>query len=225
MSFSIVLPLYNEADNISNVYLEICEILDGNFEVIIVNDGSTDYSLKKINIIKENNDNVIIESLPENLGQSKALLTGIKLANNEKVVIMDSDGQYNPKDIPILLGHLSDKNRLVSGKRDNRKDSFLYRMASHYGNSIIAWFFKLPKFDLGCGLKAGYKKDFLKLPYFKNNHRYYQILYHFKGYKTKTIEIDHRPRVTGKSKYSLLKIFNIIPRIIWLKIKKPGAIK
>lgn len=225
MSYSIVLPLYNEASNISHVYQELCEVLEDSFELIFVNDGSTDNSFKELNKIDKTNENVVVEHFSENLGQSKAIIEGIKLASHEVIVIMDSDGQYNPNDIPQLLKNLSPEHRLISGKRDNRKDSYLYRTASYYGNSLIAWFFNLPKFDLGCGLKVAYKKDFLSLPYFRNCHRYYPILYHFKGMKTKTIEIDHRPRLEGESKYSLMKILNIIPRIVWLKFKKPGTKK
>lgn len=221
MSFSVVLPVCNEQEYIAKVYNELDEILTGNYELIFVDDGSSDSSLTELQKIKAADKKVLLKALGVNKGQSWATFEGIKLAKYDKIVIMDSDGQYDPRDIQKLLNELTETTSLVSGKRDNRKDSFLYRTASHFGNKWISSLFGLPKFDLGCGLKVAYKDDLLKLPYFKHIHRYYQIIYHFSGLKVKSIEINHRERVKGKSKYSLMKIFNIIPRIIWLKIKKP----
>lgn len=225
MPFSIILPVYNEAINIKHVYSELATVLKEKFEIVFVNDGSSDNTQEVLNQIKQWDSRVKIVQLFKNKGQSLATLAGVKNAANNIVVIMDSDGQYDPRDIPRLLNELKGDIRLVSGKRDNRKDSFLYRTASYYGNKWISAFLDLPKFDLGCGLKVAYKEDLIRLPDFKNTHRYYQIIYNNSGLQVKSLKINHRERYAGKSKYSLLKVFVIIPKIFWLKIKKPVLMK
>lgn len=221
MSFSLVMPVYNEINSLQGLYDEICQVLNGDFELVFVDDGSTDGSYEFLLSLAEKDSKVRCLNLNSNHGQSWAIQEGIKVASKNKIVIMDSDSQYDPQDIPVLLSKLNSDVRLVSGKRDNRKDPFFYRKASSIGNYWIALFLGIPQFDLGCGLKAGYKRELIKLPYFRHIHRYYQIVYYYSGFNVLSVDIHHRPRKQGESKYSLMKIFNIIPRIVWLRVKKP----
>ena len=219
---SVVIPIYNEAENINWLFKELYSSLKRNFaefEIIFVDDGSSDNSLSEIQSISSQYSEVKQVALKVNQGQSKSMLKGIAFSSYNVVAMMDGDGQYDPEDIPRLFNKLNPPYRLISGKRDNRKDSFLYRGSSFIGNYVIAWFFGLKKFDLGCGLKIGYKEDLERIPYFKHVHRYFQIIYIHSGLQVADIEINHRERIKGSSKYSILKVFNILPRLLWLKLK------
>lgn len=227
--FSVVIPFYNEEENVYSVCKEIQTVLEKDkidFELICVNDSSKDNTAIELRKVKSILDNRLqIVDLQENMGQSFALFEGIKRAKNEIVVMIDGDGQYDPKDIEKLILLLKGSVRLVSGVRDNRNDPFFYKLASKFGNKIIARFFNMQQFDLGCGLKIAYKSDLLKIRYFRHMHRYFQIIYSLSDLQIDQAIINHRPRLKGKSKYSLLKIFNIIPRIIWLKYNKDRILK
>ena len=223
-SVSIVVPVFNEEEAVKNVDAMLRAALHGqfeSFEVIYVNDASTDDTRICLDNLKDKDSTIKVIHLVENRGQSNALLEGVKEAQFEIIVMMDGDEQYDPKDIPKLCILLQGNIRLVSGSRDNRKDSFLYRSFSFVGNTMIALMFGMEKFDLGCGLKVAYKKDLLAMPYFKYVHRYFQIIYFNSFLGIAQMEINHKPRLTGKSKYSIWKVLNIIPRLFWLKIYKP----
>ena len=153
----------------------------------------------------------------KNLGQSLSILNGIKSSSFETVVTLDGDGQNNPIDIPILLNkYLSDKEiKLVGGIRLNRKDSIIKRYSSIIANSIRKFILVDDCSDTGCSLKVFDKKIFLSFPFFDGIHRFLPAL--FKGYEKKTfyIEISHRPRLYGVSKYGIFgRLFKGIVDII-----------
>lgn len=218
---SVIIPVFNEEDAILSVLLELDDVLKRDFleyEILLVDDGSFDGTLSLVRGLENELPYLRIISLDKNKGQSWALLAGIKEAKYGVCVIMDGDGQYFPDDIKKICSTLEGNIRLVSGKRDNRKDSFLYRTASLVGNRLISILFETKQFDLGCGLKVGYREDLLRLPYFKHIHRYFQIIYIQSGLAVSDMDIGHRERRLGRSKYTLMKIFNILPRLLWLKI-------
>lgn len=221
---TVVIPVYNEENCIVNVLEELNDVLSKQFdlyEIIVIDDKSTDSTAQLLQSQGNINNRLRIIYQNENRGQSYCLIQGIKNASYERIVMMDGDGQYDPNDITLLYQLLlkSDTD-LISGKRNNRKDNFLYRKASKIGNRLISFLLGAKIEDLGCGLKIGYKVHLEKLPYFKYIHRYFQIIYFNSGLKYKEVKINHRPRIGGVSKYSLLKIFNIIPRLLWLKITR-----
>jgi dolichol-phosphate mannosyltransferase len=223
LPISVVIPVYNEEKCICFVFEELSHILKTNFrqyEIIFADDYSNDGTLKILRSISEQNPNVKVVSLEERHGQSWAIFAGIRSASYERVAIMDGDGQYNPHDILVLNEHLEGNVKLVSGKRDNRKDNYLYRTLSKIGNKAISGFLGVRMGDLGCGLKIGNKKQLLSIPYFKYVHRYFQVIYYYSGVEYKEIRIDHRTRADGNSKYSILKVFNILPRVLWLRTFK-----
>lgn len=220
---SIVIPIYNEAENIRNVIEELlreAEKIFVAYEVVIIDDGSTDDSPGILEELILENRKVSFYRLSKNQGQSAATFYGIQKAQFERVLIMDGDGQYDPKDMLHLSEKLIGGVRLVSGKRDNRKDSFLYRSFSFIGNRFIAWLFSMETFDLGCGMKVAYKSDLLSLPVFRHIHRYLQIIYFQNNLTIAQVDINHRERGKGESKYSILKVFNILPRLLVLRLNK-----
>ena len=215
MKFSIIIPLYNEELNIFVLVEEILLFLkqyENQFEIILVNDGSTDKTnhildklkYKYFNIIKIINNN-------DNLGQSKSLAIGIKEASNNIIVTLDGDGQNNPKDIPMLLEKYTSNNDifLVGGLRKNRKDSIGKKISSKIANYIRMNVLKDNCPDTGCSLKIFDKKMFLKFPFFDGIHRFLPALFKGFGAKTSYVDVDHRKRYKGNSKYGTLS------RLLW----------
>ena len=202
-SFSIVIPIYNESNNIKILLKEIYFILKDNFlfEVIIVNDGSNDES-KEI-IEKLNYENLVLINNDKNLGQSKSLWIGIKNSRYETIVTIDGDLQNDPKDIPMLIDYYKQNNDidLVGGIRTKRKDNLIKMISSKIANTLRSFIFKDGCIDTGCSLKVFNKKVFLNFPYFNGIHRFLPSLY--TGYNKKTffLNVNHRARIAGVSKY------------------------
>ena len=219
-SFSIIVPLYNESNNINKLVTEIYDSLKeyNNFELIFVNDGSEDNTSEVLEKIKINFPIKIIEN-KSNLGQSFSIWTGIKNSNHKTVITLDGDGQNNPYDIPKLLKiYFSKKFSLVGGIRKKRKDSLLKIISSKTANKIRSTILKDNCIDTGCSLKIFDKDIFLSFPFFDGLHRFLPAL--FKGYGMNTffIEVDHRPRISGISKYGTLdRLYKGIIDIIRVK--------
>jgi len=207
MYFSLVIPVYNEQENIITLLTEIVNTLPFdkfNYEIVIVNDASTDNSLKEIEIFsKKFTSNFKILNNKKNLGQSKSLHKGISLSQYDTIVSIDGDGQNNPTDIPKLLNIYKSMPDvyLLGGLRLKRKDSLVKRISSKIANKIRSYILKDDCIDTGCSLKVFDKSIFLNLPYFNGIHRFLPAL--FKGFQKKTyfVEVDHRPRNFGNSKY------------------------
>jgi len=205
--FSIVIPLFNEELNLDLLVGEIflhLEIYNNQYEIILVNDGSTDQTKSRIKYLKEKSPNIIrsIENI-KNIGQSYSLIEGISFSKFATIVVIDGDGQNNPKDIPILLKkYFSDENLfLVGGIRHKRKDSFVKIFSSKLANIVRNFLLKDNCSDTGCSLKVFNKDIFLKFPTFNGIHRFLPALFTGYGVKTFFIKVDHRHRVYGYSKY------------------------
>ena len=228
--FSIVIPLYNEAQNINELLREIKQqnFPYKNFEIILVDDCSIDDTIK---VIKENNDlsNIQIIKNNENRGQSYSILKGIKKSSYDIIVTIDGDGQNNPRDILKLLKiYLSDKEiKLVGGIRSNRKDKILKIISSKIANFIRSKIFNDDCKDTGCSLKVFDKKSFLEFPFFNGIHRFLPALFKGFGHKTTFYNVDHRERKFGYSKYGTLdRLFRGVRDIfVVLKIIKNKKIK
>ena len=206
VKFSIIIPVFNESDNIENLVLEIFNSLSlyENFELIIVDDGSTDNSLNVIKNIQKNHPVKLLEH-NKNLGQSRSIYTGIKNSSTETIVTLDGDGQNNPKDIPKLLEIYFSSNNitLVSGIRMKRKDNLIKIIASKIANSIRSYILEDNCPDTGCSLKVFQKNIFLNFPYFDGIHRFIPALFNGYGQKIQFISVDHRLRTKGISKYGI----------------------
>lgn len=203
---SIIIPVYNEEGNIQSLYNEIYsavhQILD--YEIIFVNDGSTDGSI--ILLTKLHKQKLIrLISHKKNLGQSQSILTGVIKAKFDTIVTLDGDGQNNPSDILNLLKvytSLSDFS-LVGGIRVKRMDNVIKIISSKIANKIRLFILKDSCLDTGCSLKVFSKKIFLNLPFFDGIHRFLPALFKGYGYKTSFIPVDHRLRIYGKSNYGI----------------------
>ena len=211
MHFSIVIPLYNEEENISFLFKEIQEqfynLKDHVFEVILVNDCSSDNTLKIITEIKDNNLDIVkvVDNLL-NSGQSKSILNGVLASKYENIITIDGDLQNDPNDIPKLIKHyvFNQDISLVGGIRAKRKDSLLKRLSSFVANKVRSRLLDDGCVDTGCGLKIFEKKIFLEFSFFNGIHRFLPAL--FKGYGKKLlfVDVNHRPRYKGKSNYGTI---------------------
>ena len=221
MNISIVIPIFNESENITSLVGEIelaMKKTGYSYELILVNDASTDDTkdvLSKIN--KKHSFNIKILNNVKNIGQSFSIIKGIKSSKSQTIVTLDGDGQNNPNDIPKLIQEYNkDKDLLlVGGIRLNRKDNFLKKISSKIANKIRMLILKDNCEDTGCSLKIFDKNIFLQFPEFNSIHRFLPAL--FSGYnkKTKFIPVDHRKRIYGKSNYGTLKrLFQGIKDII-----------
>ena len=222
--FSIVIPIFNEAQNIEPLLEEIHNSLKINkyreFELILVNDSSVDNSIKIINRLKAKFRLILINNR-KNKGQSYSISQGINKSKYKTIVTLDGDGQNNPADIPLLLDkYFSDTEiYLLGGIRQRRKDNFIKIISSILANKIRSYILADGCKDTGCSLKVFDRDTFLKFPFFNGIHRFLPALFKGYGYKTDFINVSHRPRIKGKSKYGTLdRLFSGIVDMI--KVKK-----
>tara|TARA_B100001057_G_C22742846_1_gene908523 strand:+ start:260 stop:967 length:708 start_codon:yes stop_codon:yes gene_type:complete len=208
-SFSVVIPIYNESLNIINLIEEILINLSRfkKFEVIIVDDHSSDKSLDKIN--QKFNNNHLIKTFrnKKNIGQSFSIIKGCELSKYQTIVTLDGDGQNDPKDIPKLLKIYFERNDLflVSGIRTSRKDNYIKKITSRLANFIRAIILDDNCIDTGCALKVFNKETFLMFPKFDGLHRFIPAFFKFHNKKMAFISVAHRKRKFGKSNYDTFK--------------------
>lgn len=210
MKISVVLPVYNEKENLRPLQKEITEAMEENYkdwEVIYVDDGSSDGSPSVLEEIAEKNQEVKVIKFRKNFGQSSALQAGFDHVEGEVVVAMDSDGQNDPKDIPRLIDKLEEGYDCVSGWRKDRKDSIGKRVSSKLASLLRKPFLGKTVHDYGCTLKA-YRKEALEdLQLYGEMHRYIPPLLRWKGYRVTEIVVNHRERKAGKTKYGTKRLF------------------
>ena len=207
--FSLIIPVYNEEKNIIILFKKIRSNLKSfyNYEIIFVNDASTDKTKQNIKKIIKENKNLILINNKINLGQSFSIIKGIKKANSKTIITIDGDCQNDPKDIKTLYNkYISNQNiKLVAGIRKNRKDSATKIVSSIIANHIRNYFLKDDCIDTGCGLKVFDKNIFLQFYEFNGIHRFLPALYKGYGYKVSFCLVNHRPRKYGVSKYGTFK--------------------
>jgi len=221
MMFSIVVPIFNESENIKFLLEEIKESLNQykSYEIVVVNDASTDDTLE---ILKsEKNKFLKIINNNTNNGQSYSIHKGIKNTSNKIIITIDGDGQNDPADIPKLLDIYNSNNniKLIGGIRIKRQDSYIKIISSKLANSIRSKILDDQCKDTGCSLKIFDKDIFLNFPYFNGIHRFLPALFKGYGYTTKFVEVNHRKRKYGVSKYGTMNRLFIGIRDI-LKVKK-----
>lgn len=220
--FSIVIPIYNEEKNIPTLIKEISDIkeIKNFYELIFVNDCSTDKSLQLLNDFK-NNESIKIINNTSNLGQSYSISKGILQSRHEIIITMDGDLQNDPNDIPRIYNLYINRYqyKLIAGIRSKRKDSFAKKLASKIANLVRMIYLKDSCKDTGCSLKIFEKKIFLNFEYFDGIHRFIPSLFEGYGYSVKYIPVNHRKRIHGISKYNnLRRLFKTIPDMF--KVKK-----
>jgi len=203
--FTIIVPVYNEEDNLERVEKELLaysKIATKRTSILFVNDGSIDDSQSIIETICNRNDNFNYISFQENRGLSAAIKAGFDYVNSELVGYIDSDLQTNPEDFNLLLEHI-DNFDLVTGVRSNRKDSFVKNMSSKIANGIRRSFTHDGMDDTGCPLKV-IKTDFAKrIPMFKGLHRFLPAMILLQEGKITQIPVRHYPRIAGQAKFGV----------------------
>ena len=219
--FSVIIPLYNEQKNIINLLNEIKINLSNyeKYEIVLIDDGSDDDTLNTIKLV-ENIKIKILEN-KKNLGQSFSIHTGIKHSSFNIIITIDGDGQNDPIDINNLLDiYLSNSEiKLVGGIRNKRRDNYIKIISSKIANYIRSKILNDNCLDTGCSLKVFDKDIFLNFPYFDGMHRFLPALFKGYGYNTSFINVNHRKRKFGISKYgTIIRLFKGIRDIN--KVKK-----
>ncbi len=209
MEISVVIPILNEEKNIRLLYDELKGVLDSlkkKYEIIFVDDGSADGSYDEMKRIHESDKNVKAIKLRKNFGQSAALQAGFDYCSGEIVVSMDSDLQNDPHDIPKMMLEMNGVD-YVCGWRKKRRDSFSKKIMSRIASMIRRPFIGTKLHDFGCTLKV-YKKECVKdLELYGEMHRYIPPLLDWKGYRSIEVEVNHRNRKNGKTKYNWKRMF------------------
>lgn len=209
MDLSVVIPVYNEAENIAALVDEVCAGLDGklDFEVVVVDDGSSDTTAAELQGCRARQPRLRILRHHQRAGQSAALASGIAAARALWVATLDGDGQNDPADIMKLyreLEYASDEVMLVAGHRLRRRDDWIKRLSSKLANAVRRAVLADDTLDTGCGLKLFPRDVFLALPQFDHMHRFLPALVQRAGGEVLAVEVRHRERRYGVSKYGIL---------------------
>ncbi|MBO9881067.1 glycosyltransferase family 2 protein [Xanthomonas sp. D-109] len=209
LSLSVVVPVFNERDNVPPLVAEIVAALRGtiDFEIVYVDDHSRDDTLAVLEGLKAATPELRVLHHVSQSGQSTAVRNGVKAARGLWIATLDGDGQNDPADIPKLLAARQAAEPLVklfAGWRVSRQDSGSKRWASKWANAIRARMLRDDTPDTGCGIKLFEREAFLDLPYFDHMHRYLPALMQRAGWQTLSVPVNHRHRTSGVSKYNNL---------------------
>lgn len=221
--YSIVIPIKNEEENIQDLLNELECVMnqtEKEFEVICIDDGSTDNSLQLLTHLKNCKPYLKILSFHQNYGQTSAFDAGFKAAKGDFVITMDGDRQNDPHDIPRLLKEI-EKYDLVCGQRVKRKDPFIKRVTSLLANFVRKRLCQDQIQDTGCSLKVYRTSSLRNIKLFHGMHRFLPALFMIEGYRIKEIPVNHRERVKGKTKYNFFnRSFNTIADMLavrWMR--------
>jgi len=218
---SVIVPIFNEKDNIDKLYGQLRQVLhdtNKNYEIIFVDDGSTDGAFDLLRQLHQKDMNVKAIKFRKNFGQTAAMSAGFDYASGEAIVTMDGDLQNDPKDIPRLLEKIDEGFDIVSGWRVGRKDPFFSkRLPSYFANKLISWVTGVKLHDYGCTLKAYRREIIKKVNLYGEMHRFIPAIASWMGISEAEIKVRHHPRKHGKSKYGLSRTFNVILDLITVK--------
>ncbi len=218
---SIVVPVYNEEENISPLYERVTTVLreiGEDYEVILVNDGSTDRTEVHLKTIAAVDANIKVVNFRRNFGQTAAMMAGIDFARGDVIIGLDADLQNDPNDIPKLLAKLGEGFDVVSGWRLIRKDASLRRnLPSKIANWLISAISGVHLHDYGCTLKV-YKREVVKgVKLYGEMHRFIPIYASWQGGRVTEIPVNHFPRIYGQSKYGLERVIKVVLDLIVVK--------
>jgi glycosyltransferase involved in cell wall biosynthesis len=222
MKVSIIVPVYNEEENIGLLYKAVeksLKTMGVPWELILVDDGSQDDSPEKIRgIVKKHPDHVSAVILRRNFGQTAAIAAGIDHSEGDVIVLLDADLQNDPADIPVMVNKLNEGYDLVSGWRFNRQDKFLTRtLPSRMANSLISAVTGVKLHDYGCSLKAYRREVLTGFRLYGEMHRFIPVYANSIGAKIVEVKVRHHARKFGKAKYGLERIFKVILDLFTVK--------
>ncbi|HWB08475.1 MAG TPA: glycosyltransferase family 2 protein [Pirellulales bacterium] len=221
MTVSIVVPVYNELENVGPLYKSlssVCRSLGRPYEMVLVDDGSTDGSSSALDDLADRDPAVKVIHFRRNFGQTAALNAGLHSAIGDVIVALDADLQNEPADIPLLLATLDEGFDLVHGWRKERHDAMLSRkLPSKIANWLISRSTGFPVHDLGCTLKAMRREIAQDLQLYGEMHRFIPILAHWRGARCAEIVTRHHPRRFGTSKYGISRTLRVLLDLITVK--------
>lgn len=219
---SVVVPIYNEQENLPLLHAEISAALARlcePAEVVYVDDRSTDGSLRVMQELRRGDPRVRIVRFRRNYGQTAALAAGFDAARGAIVVTMDGDLQNDPADIPALVARIAEGYDVVAGWRRKRHDSFVVRrLPSLAANRLIAWVTGVPIHDTGCTLKAFRGEVVKRLPIYAEQHRFLPVMSRGSGARVTEMVVNHRPRLYGHSKYGLGRMVRVALDLLTIKM-------
>lgn len=209
MELSVVIPVFNEADCIGPLLDETCAQLEGrlDYEVIVVDDGSTDSTAAVLADCRSRHPRLRVLRHRQCYGQSAGLASGINAARAPWIATLDGDGQNDPADIMKLYQAMErspDGVMLIAGARRRRRDNWLRRISSRVANRVRAALLDDETYDTGCGLKLLPRAVFISLPQFDHMHRFLPALVQRQGGEVLSVDVNHRPRLRGSSKYGVM---------------------
>ncbi len=218
---SIVIPVYNEAENVALLHGEIAAAVAGRpeeYEILFVDDGSSDGSLTALKQLHQRDPRVRIVQFRKNFGQSAAISAGFENCRGEVVLALDADLQNDPADIPRIVDKVLEGYDIVNGWRRNRRDKWLTRrLPSFFGNKLVSWITGVRLHDYGCTLR-GFRGEVVKnLKLYGEMHRYIPAIASRMGIRSTEIVVHHRERRYGRSKYGLGRTFRVILDVISIK--------
>ena len=221
MKISVVIPIYNEEENIKALYEELAEVLKDMkclYEIIFIDDGSSDKSIELLEEIRENDSSVVVVSFRRNFGQTAAMSAGFDYAQGDIIITMDGDLQNDPHDIPEMIKKMESGYDVVTGWRFERKDPFLSRrLPSKIANWIISWITGVYLHDYGCTLKAFRKDVTSNIRLYGEMHRFIPAIASGMGISFTEIKVNHRPRMFGASKYGITRTLRVILDLMTVK--------
>jgi glycosyltransferase involved in cell wall biosynthesis len=221
MELSIVIPVYNEEENVQPLIGEVESALAPLrriYEIIAVDDGSKDRTFIALRQLQRCSPRLKIVRLKRNFGQTAAMAAGLAYAQGDIIVLMDGDGQNDPADIPALITKIEEANDLVAGWRVNRQDPFFSRrLPSMIANRLISWTTKVKLHDYGCTLKAMRKDVAKNLRLYGEMHRFIPAIAYERGAQIAEIKVNHRPRLRGKSKYGITRTLRVVLDLLTVK--------
>ena len=220
---SIIVPVYNERENLVLLDQEITKSikpLNKSYEVILVDDGSTDGSSELIRVLQEKNSTIRLIRFGHNHGQTAAFAAGFDKARGDIIVTMDADLQNSPSDIPLLLTAIKDYD-VVCGWRHKRNDPWIKKISSKVANSVRNSLSDESIADTGCSLKAFRRECFKDIKLYNGMHRFFPTLMKMEGFSVTQVKVGHYPRIHGHSKYNirnrLFASFKDLLAIRWMK--------
>jgi glycosyltransferase involved in cell wall biosynthesis len=221
VKLSIVIPIYNEEENIRPLYDELNEVLQAiehPHEIVFIDDGSSDRSLELLEEIQHNDGNVIVVSFRRNFGQTAAMAAGFDYATGDVIVTMDGDMQNDPHDIPQLLAKMEEGYDLISGWRFNRQDAFINRkLPSMIANKLISTVTGVHLHDYGCTLKMFHREITKGIRLYGEMHRFIPAIASGMGSRIAEVKVNHRPRRFGTSKYGISRTLRVILDLMTVK--------
>jgi glycosyltransferase involved in cell wall biosynthesis len=221
IEISLVIPVYNEEESLPELYKQLDQVCPGlgrPYEIIFVDDGSTDGSFETLKRLRAGDPRVRIVRFRRNFGQTAALAAGFDLARGDVIVTLDADLQNDPTDIAALLAKIDAGYDIVSGWRKDRKDRFLSRqLPSIMANGLISRFTGVKLHDYGCTLKAFRREVIKSINLYGELHRFIPAIASTMGVSIAEIEVRHRPRTKGKSKYNILRTPKVLLDLLTVK--------